>query len=380
MRRSSAFVALALAAVSQVAGQEPWTASIGIQAGYSRFKPAGTNQPDAIDLYQIPGQSIFDVFGTYGALFAIIPVHNRIAIEPSFRFTQHSPAAFAGTNVVLGARADVAIQKGLYAALGPQLNYVEGGAVGMSDHQFGLNVGVGYRLHLSSVLDGRIEANALFFRKDSVLPPYNVYSLLFGLSGHLPGAAAPAHRGTAAAAPGPRPIWRWAIGAMAGYSRSHAVGGGDFATFSLPGSGAANTSLLTGAPGPATLFAIAPIHQRFAVELGFDFQQENPNAIGGGGKTFVSAQLAPRLNVAVADNWYGAIGAREFIVRISDILKTSAISGLQVAWGYRFDLTHSGSLRGRAELNYSMFATNHTVGSPAFNQLGFLAGVAFPLH
>lgn len=370
---------IALSAVP-LAAQEPWVASVGVQGGYSRLKPAGTGRSDQIDLYQIPGASVLDVFGTYGALFGIIPIHKRFAIEPSFRFTQHSPPAFAGTNVVLGVRADVAIQKGLYAAAGPQLNYVEGGVLGMSLHQLGVQAGVGYRFRLSSVLDGRVEANALFFKKDSILPPYNVYSLLFGVAGHLPSHAAPAagHRGGAAAAAGPRPIWRWALGAMAGYTRSHSVTGGDQATFSIPGSGASNSSVFTGAPGVPTLFAIAPIHGRLAVELGFDFQQENPNVITG--NTIATGQLAPRLDVAVADKWYGAIGAREYIVRVSDVTKTSAVSGLQLGWGYRFDLTNGGSLRGRAEINYAMFATNHTVGTPAFNSLGFLAGVAFPLH
>src|SRR6185437_7379581 len=116
----------------------------------------------------------------------------------------------------------------------------------------GLEAAAGYRLHLGPRLNGRIEVQAITVKKQSVAPPFNVYSLLFGVSTPLSEKPAAGNRRGAAPAA--------SHGVSAGYTNVHVVGGPDFTTFSFPGAGASSFNGLAAAPSAPSLFGIFPLN------------------------------------------------------------------------------------------------------------------------
>jgi hypothetical protein len=103
----------------------------------------------------------------------------------------------------------------------------------------------------------------------------------------------------------------------------------------------------------------------------------------GNGTTVFAANLAGRLDYAVAGGWYAGLGVHEEFVKatkgsFSDSTKTSVgIPGASVAWGYRFHL--AGDLGARTELNYVAFAKSTSAGTPATNTVSVLFSLTMPL-
>lgn len=371
MRRPIIVLALTALAPGGAAAQAPWTPEIGIQGGYIRLKPAGTGQADQIDLYDIPGANFLDVVPAYGSVFAIIPVRGRFALEPTLRFSQTTsnlfPFAFTlGTTATLGLRGDYALTRRAYVAAGGVLTYVEAG--GVDERQLGVQAALGYRLAVSGRLRFRVEAQwtTMANADQAGIGPHNDYALLFGVA--TPVGSKPAT--PSQSRPGARRAWRRVVGIQAGYTRFHLVGGGDLSLVTFPGAGASGVGGVF-APGPPTLFAIVPVGGGFGVELGLDAHQFQSN-----GTTFLSGQLAPRLNYAVGGGWYAAAGGNLHVLRASDV-KLSAVSGGTVATGYRLPLT--GTLGGRIELNYTVYQAHHSLQQPAANSLGIMFATTVPL-
>ena len=184
MRPLFAALALALLVATAAAAQRAWNPELGIQGGFARVKPAGTRASDQVDLVDLPGFGLAPGLPGYGTLFAVIPLRGKVAIEPAISMLQFSlGGVIGGTGVHLGLRGDVAVTRGLYAAAGGTLGYSESG--GGHDEQLGLQAALGYRMHLSSRLNARVEALANTLRQTARLRPATVYAVLFGLSARL---------------------------------------------------------------------------------------------------------------------------------------------------------------------------------------------------
>ena len=367
MRRTFALFALLVSLVTTTQAQQQWHSEFGIQSGYTRIKPAGTNASDHIDVFGIPGFSLPGVLPSGASLFAILPWKDRLAVEASVSAIQGNAIGIIGdaTFFNFDVRGDVAITRKIYAAAGGALNFVETG--GQHETQLGVEAALGYRFGFILGLRGRLEASALFLGKSDLLTPVNAYALEFGVSKEL-GVHAPsspaAHPTTGA--------WRSQFGVQGGYTRSHVVGGGgDFTAISIPGFGGAVN--LVGTPGgPPVLFAILPVGTKFAIEPGLDIHRVQTQ-----GTTVFTGNTALRLDYAVGSGWYGAAGGNLQYIKATGS-NAATIGGGNVAWGYRFPLG-GGGLGGRFEIDYTMMLHNSDLGVPATNTLGLQFGASMAL-
>lgn len=369
MRKSFVLGALTLLA-GPVAAQNLWQPAIGIQGGYARVKPAGTGRSDAIDLMEFPTPGYVAPILAYSSLYAIIPAGRRLAIEPTVSFANLTESSGGdATSARVGLRADLALSAGIYGAAGVVMNNLQAG--GNHATQFGAQLAAGYRFGLTPTLDGRLEANVTATQKRRPgLGPTDTYAVLFGLSSRL--SRGPATRGARAPAGS---LWAPMIGVTGGYSAIRQDGtGSEITGVFLPGFGGsapALTSAGTFLPQVPTLFAILPVGRRIAFEPGMDLHRVQSN-----GRTVFSANLAARLDYAVAGGWYAALGAHENWIKatkgsFSDSTKTSVgMGGVSVAWGYRFHV--AGDVGARTELNYAAFAKNESAPTPAVNTVSIL--------
>ena len=377
MQKQLVFGVLTILA-TPLAAQNFWHPGIGIQGGYARVKPAGTGRSDALDLAEFPAPGYVSPLLAYSSLYAIIPAGRRIAIEPTLSFSNLAESSGGdATTARVGLRADVAFSPSFYAAGGAVMNNLQSGT--QHSTQFGAQVAAGYRFALSPSLDGRLEASMTATKaRRPGLGPYDTYALLFGVSSRLD--RAPASRGPRTAAPSG--AWQPMIGVTGGYSSIHADGANLTITgVFLPGFGGSASALSGGGtflPQVPTLFAILPLGPRIAFEPGVDLHRVQSN-----GRTVFSANLAGRLDYAVAGGWYAALGVHENWIKgtkgtFSDTTATSVgIPGASVGWGYRFHL--AGDLGARTELNYVAFAKSDKARSPAMNTLSILFSLTMPL-
>ena len=375
-------------AASAQRSQRSWSPELGVQGGFSRFKLAGTGGlSKPVDFFDVPG------FGGLGpaipagitALYAIVPAARQLALEVSFTTAQLSVArpflGLGGLGITVastGLRGDYAITPNIYAAAGGTLGFVE--TSGQHETQLGVEAAAGYRLHLGPRLVSRLEVNWQSVKRAKLLPPWNTYAVLFGLSSPVAPSSAPA--ATSPTPPSPPAPGRWqpAIGVAGGYSRIHLVGGNqDVTIMSFPIWGTGPTASPLGAvwPTPPTLYALVPVGGRLAVEPGIDFHR-----IQTGGITVFSGNIAGRVDYAVSSGWYAGGGLNLHVIKatkgtFSDTSKTTVIvPGVNVGWGYRFHF--SGELGGRVEINYTMFKDNSDLGQ-ATNTVGLMLGAALPL-
>jgi len=160
---------------------QTWTTQIGFEGGFARVKAAGAGSGVYRDQVDLPGNG-----SAFPALFLVIPVASRVALEPSLsathdRITERSGLLPPSTTaeVRLSLRADVAIASGVYVAGGGGIRYL--GMDSKHSVQTGILGAIGYRRSLGANLGARIEARWLSLpRADSVLPS-NQYSLLLGV-------------------------------------------------------------------------------------------------------------------------------------------------------------------------------------------------------
>jgi hypothetical protein len=366
VQRMFAILALLVGLATSAQAQRAWQSEIGVQGGFVRIKPAGSGQADQIDVFALPGASYVLGLLSQGSVYAIIPWSEKLAVEPSFVFSQLNGG---GTNTTarLGLRADYALTPKVYAAAGGMLLMLHSPT--QDSKTLGLQGAVGYRMHLTGPLEARIEANLSTTKKTDDLNPFVSYGVLFGVSTRLHGAPAPARRSSATGR-----AWRTAIGIQGGYLSSHEVGGAaDITSLSFPGLGG-SLSGIGGAvlSGPPTMFAILPIGSKTAVEAGFDLVRVQQVSLG---QTGFSGNFSARLNYAVKRSWYGAAGANLNYLKFTAAHGT--VTGANVAWGYRFGL--GGNFGGRVELNYSIFGKNTDLAVAPQNVLGLMLGATMPL-
>lgn len=359
-------LALAAGVTTSAQAQRAWQTEIGIQGGYARMKPAGTGASDHIDAFGVPNFTVAGILPSTGSLFAILPWRNKIAIETSLSANQGNAVAFFGDATLfnLGIRGNYAITPTVYAAVGGALQWVESG--GQSETQLGVQAAFGYRFRFVAGLRGRVEASALFLGSSELLSPANVYSLNFGVSKQVGARAAAASRRATARA------WQPALGVSGGYTRAHVVGGGgDFTGVSIPGMGGG--LVVFGLPaGPPMLFAVLPVGRKLAIEPGLDLHR-----IQTGGTTIFAGNLSARANYAVSGGWYGAAGGNLLYAKGTGA-SGETVTGVNVAWGYRFPLT--AGLGGRFEWSYTMMGKNSDLGLPAVNTMALQFAVTMPLQ
>jgi hypothetical protein len=350
-----------------VTAQRLWQPEIGMQGGFSSFRPAGTGA-SSTTLIELPGGSFLTTILSYAPLYAVIPVGNRLAVEPQLGASQVTLGGNAITIARVGLRLNFGFGPGLYGAAGTVLNIVEPGSPG--NKQVGLQVGVGYRTHLAGSLNGRVEANWVTTHASDVAGAFNTYSVLLGVSSTL--GARPATRSTRA---GTEKAWSPELGVGGGYGSAHAVGsGGDITGIFLPGGLNSFTSFGAVVPSPATLFAILPLSGKWAIEPSFDLHRFAPPAPASRTTSF---EAGVRADYAIAGGWYAAAGAQ--LTNVNRSTGSSAtMAGASLAGGYRFHL--AGPTGGRVEVNYLMTAKNNTLGNPPINTLSFLFGLTMPLR
>lgn len=364
MRRSCLSLLLAATLASPAMAQDQWQASLGIRGGFARVKPAGTGANDAADLFGLPSFSAGAAIPGNGAIFAIVPASPKMAIEPSLAFSQFTDATGGGSLnlVTLGLRADYALSPKFYAAAGATYTYTYSGT-GAS--QLGIQVAAGYRLKVSSALNGRIEANWTTYGKTDLLPPVNIYGLELGLLAPVSGAPARSRGGAAR-------LWSPSFGIQAGYSQIHIITVGDAALFTTPGfSGLLGVA---GLAAPANVYFVLPIGQRWALEPSFDFLRAQAN-----GNTQAGGHFAARLNYALDEHWYGAGGVNLIYIKVTgtDAVKSTGVSG---AFGYRFPFM--GAFTGRVEASYIAMGHNDdfaALAQGATNTFSTMFGLSVPL-
>ena len=372
--RRVGLVGLLLPLLIQPAAGQSWLPAFGVQGGFTRIKPAGTNANDQVDVMGLPGTMFLGDGDPAGALFAVVPVGGRFAIEPSLSFAQTALDVITLTTARLDARLDVAFGPHLYGAVGGEVSYLSGSGGGGSQHvaPLGITVAIGLRAPLSRRLEGRIEAEytgqrgAKAFAATSINePPLDMYSLHVGVSSSV--------RDRAEAAGPADGLWTAAVGVQGGYYSAHFAGAGTLNGLYLPGLGT-STGLTSAVfllfPQSPSMITVIPVRGPWAVEAGFALGRFQ--IAGPGNLTFGSLTLATRVNYAVTRGWYAAAGV------VTNSYKTTnraaaAQAGLSLAWGYRFHI--AGDLGGRAEGAYTMFAHNHVLGVPPVNLFGIDLGV-----
>jgi hypothetical protein len=175
-------VAVGLGATGAQA-QAAWHTELGIQGGFVRLKPAGTNRNDAIDVLFAPGFDLGPAFPAPSMVYLITPLSDKVALEPSLSGSVLTQGASA-TLLQAGLRIDYAIASGLYAAGGGLLGRA-GGGVGASGFELGLQLAGGYRFHLTGPVGARVEANVQTWKGKSGIRPINTYGLLFGIAARI---------------------------------------------------------------------------------------------------------------------------------------------------------------------------------------------------
>lgn len=371
MKTILAIGALALLAVPAGSAQQMWQTEVGVQGGFTRQAPPGMGKAFRIDLLDFPG------VGGFGrtAVYVIVPVREKIAIEPSFLVSQGSYGN-GFTRAMIGVRGDYALTRKIYAAAGGTVDYADND--GFHATKFGVQVGVGYRMRLGSALNARVEADWQYFKEPAYPWWNNNYSLLLGVSAPTrPVAVSRATR------PAGR-FWEPALGIQGGYSRMHIVQYGSYALLTFPGWGNSNIATMEYASAlafyplltPPTLFAVVPIGSRFAIEPGLDLHREK------GGGVIVTGNFSARLDYAVSDHWYGAAGANLAYFKtpkgyplFNDPNVSSATKpGANVAWGYRFGF--GNGLGGRLEASYVMMKQTRVMSG---NQANNITNITFAL-
>ncbi len=169
-----------------------WTAQLGIAGGYAHVHLIGTGSVTALAFPGYGGgfaNTIGSVVPGFGAVtlpptvFAIIPITDKMAIEPGLDLHRVQGSGQTGFVGNFSARLDYAVHGGWYAAVGGNLQYFKSTGVNAATRP-GVNVGWGYRLPLPGPLGGRVELNYTMFRHntDLVFDATNILGLMIGVT------------------------------------------------------------------------------------------------------------------------------------------------------------------------------------------------------
>lgn len=161
-----------------------WTPSLVVSGGYvSIFVPGQAN----VSFFSVPGLgvSVTNAFSVViaapPALTAIIPVGRRFAIEPGVDVHSVSPSGGSTTTLYqVTARADYAIDRHLYAAIGGAFGAASAGSNSYSE--FAVTAAAGVRFPIVAGIGGRLEYDYATWNGDgSTAPALQTNALLFGM-------------------------------------------------------------------------------------------------------------------------------------------------------------------------------------------------------
>jgi len=172
-----------------------WQPMLGMRGGYANAHIVGGGSISGV-IFPGFGGSLPAIAGGALALtqpptiFAILPIGRRLALEPGLdihRVQSSGQTVFSGN---LGARLNVAVHAGWYAAVGGQFTYLKATPGTFVDPNrgsasvTGATLAWGYRFHIAGQVGGRTELNYSMYAKnaDIPIPPVNVTSILFGLT------------------------------------------------------------------------------------------------------------------------------------------------------------------------------------------------------
>jgi hypothetical protein len=177
---------------SAPAAHRAWRTQLGIAGGYADAHLIGAASVTSL-AFPGYGGALGNAFGSVVSqfravalpptVFAILPIGNKVAIEPGLdlhRVQGSGQTDFSGN---LSVRLDYAAHGGWYCALGGNLHYIKTSGVNAATRP-GLNLGWGYRFPIVAAVGGRVEANYTMFGKNSdlALPPTNIFGLMFGFA------------------------------------------------------------------------------------------------------------------------------------------------------------------------------------------------------
>ncbi|HJS42760.1 MAG TPA: hypothetical protein VJ755_04765 [Gemmatimonadales bacterium] len=167
-----------------------WRPQLGLAGGYADAHLIGIGSVTSLS-FPGYGGAVGNALGGFlstlqavalpPTVFAIIPIADKVAIEPGLdihRFQSGGQTDFSGN---LSVRLDYAVHGGWYGALGGNLHYIQTSGANAATRT-GVNLGWGYRFPLVLGVTGRVEANYTMFGEntDLALPPTNVFGLMFG--------------------------------------------------------------------------------------------------------------------------------------------------------------------------------------------------------
>jgi hypothetical protein len=162
-----------------------WQSAIGVQGGYLSQHTVGGGGD--VTGFHIPGvgndvRQAGSFIGSPPAVFAIIPIGEKIALEPGFdaHANKSSGGGGAGTAITASARLNYAFSYGWYGAAGVSLTNINFG--GSSGTITGGQIAWGYRFHFTGDLGGRVELLYDLRGKnaDTGTPPVNTFGVMFG--------------------------------------------------------------------------------------------------------------------------------------------------------------------------------------------------------
>jgi len=162
-----------------------WEPALGIQGGYYMLYLPGQG---GLDGFAAPGVGLGGaglalagtVLPTPAGVFAIFPMGQKLALEPSIDIHRIQTGGNTLTLMQLSGRFDLAMKGGWYGAAG--LNVMHLTSTGLDAVTvFGANVAWGYRFKLTNNLGGRFEANYMMYpQNDDLQQASNTFGLSFG--------------------------------------------------------------------------------------------------------------------------------------------------------------------------------------------------------
>jgi hypothetical protein len=159
-----------------------WRPAVGIAGGYARNHVHGS----AFGLSIIVDETRIALPGSGStvppALYAVIPLRGRFAVETGFDAHRTSRSDSVFTSAHVSARVNVALHGGWYAAGGGNARYIaQTGTRGFA--LAGAHVATGYRFPLVGELGGRVELSYTAFKERWDFPfAQNVVALMFGVT------------------------------------------------------------------------------------------------------------------------------------------------------------------------------------------------------
>lgn len=364
---------LLLLAGGAVQAQGWGPAVLGIQGGFTYFKYDGSRYYDTE--LNLPGVFLGPGLPSPSAIWLRAPVHGPLAVEGSISAGVTSGPGFETSWSAASVRADYLLPRGLYASAGflaDRAGSVSGATIS-SVLVWGVQAGVGVRVPLGPVIEGRVEAVAQFWEKKGTVPAQNAYSLMIGAGAPLTGRAGASARSATGATVEPG-SWQLAFGTSASVAVSHAVGpGATVVAVMLPGWGGGSGILFT----PAPFYLTVPIGARFALEPSLDLHRSHFLTTNSGLFTASTTTLGLRMNYGFRGGWYSGAGL-VVIGRKGTGRPWRGISGVSVEGGYRFHL--SGAWGGRIEVSHTMLARQRAALEPPQNVTALSAGATVDLR